>query len=816
MSVPDSQLFITEDLNEVWADTKSPGDSFTYSVGSVEIRDTTIYPQTGNEPEFSDFPVGVPPDIDQPIPLPPLSARFRLEIAGSPGMLFLPKRQVVILQCVDQFGSIQWQKYLYGNSPDVGVARYRCATNARAISVWPGPTDAETRIAICGEQNDDILPFSQAPDGWVVNPSTMLPPRPFSGFIAVYNGLGTLLWTHHFFGSAPATMQYRDCAITDVSIRVVGTGETARDVVTYCGISNLGNPAAGNEWLTPIKPFDPLNGSGGASDFGIGQFDGLVGRLSRSHPNFATDTTSREFHSVVGGPGNDGLFGIAELENDQFVVVGSTDGLESGGVFFPFFAAPVAGSYRVGTALVFDASPNPAAKLVLKDSIPLGTRGQFPTLEAPIHSIARDVAVHLDDLGTPGNGSVQGVDIVGATNDPDFFNSFGVIHSFPSPSLAFDRGGVPVGSAPPSEGFFLGLWNAGGTLTFNSSRSHGFLGGPGEDGLTGVSAWNEYTDQPKVCGYTRDAGGNVDLLVASLLVGIGTTISPTSNLPEWAIVNRRAQWGGAAEDRPAVMGPQSVQFDTGLGPSTSYGSHAGGGISVDPRSRMTVVGATKSLDYPVTAPLFEPRYGPARTTNIPVGNPNDVSDAVRTEFDMLPERVGRRDGTGSSFGSTGLGPVPLPPVGATGGTTPAAALAPFGRRVGEPAPLLKPMAVDYEGDNVAGATPAIVFTPPSNEAIVGGTGLQFGFPVTTPVLIDAVEFWLFDPSVAMQLDPWAAGMGSWRFHIPYALPSMGVISAQLLSLVTCSPSTWTVSPCPHPDLPNSLAIVGSTALFFEF
>ncbi|MBL8728296.1 MAG: hypothetical protein JNM25_07700 [Planctomycetes bacterium] len=42
VSVPDSQLFITEDLNEVWADTKSPGDGFTYSVGSIEIRDTNL------------------------------------------------------------------------------------------------------------------------------------------------------------------------------------------------------------------------------------------------------------------------------------------------------------------------------------------------------------------------------------------------------------------------------------------------------------------------------------------------------------------------------------------------------------------------------------------------------------------------------------------------------------------------------------------------------------------------------------------------------------------------------------------------------
>ena len=157
VSVPDSQLFITEDLNEVWADTKSPGDGFTYSVGSIEIRDTNLNEVTGEGPKFSGEDVGLPPDIPT---TPPVLARFRLQVPS--GGTILPKRQVVILQCVDQFGTIQWQRHFYGGSPGVTVARYRCATNARGISVWPGPTAEETRIAICGEQNDDILPLSQA------------------------------------------------------------------------------------------------------------------------------------------------------------------------------------------------------------------------------------------------------------------------------------------------------------------------------------------------------------------------------------------------------------------------------------------------------------------------------------------------------------------------------------------------------------------------------------------------------------------------------------------------------------------------------
>jgi len=165
--VPDSQLYITEDLNEVWADTKSPGDGFTYSVGSVEIRDTEIDSVTGTGPQYSNAPVVLPPGI------PGAAAQFRLSVAGTPPTL--PKRQVVILQCVDQLGAIQWQRYLYGGSPAVGMARYRCSTNARGISVWPGPTAGETRIAICGEQSDDILPLSQAPAGWVMAPATQVP-----------------------------------------------------------------------------------------------------------------------------------------------------------------------------------------------------------------------------------------------------------------------------------------------------------------------------------------------------------------------------------------------------------------------------------------------------------------------------------------------------------------------------------------------------------------------------------------------------------------------------------------------------------------
>ncbi len=819
-TVPDWDLFDNADLNEVWADTKSPGDGSTYSVGSIEIRDTILDLPDG--PEFSGVVVGLPPDSGAAFSGGAAAAQFVLPVAGTPPRL--QRRQVVVLQKVNSLGGIEWQRYFYGGSPELGVARYRRATNARAVSVWPGATPEETRIAICGEQNDNYLPVSQAPSGWVFTPILAAPKYPYSGFIAVYKGDGELLWTHHFFGSAPAVDATRDfdCAITDVSMRVEGLGDSARDVVTYCGISELGNPSGGNAWLTPILAFAPVNGSGGTSDFGAGpgNFDGMVGRLSRSHALFASDTTTTEFHSVVGGPGSDGLFGIAEMEDQMFVVVGSTDGMVQGGVSFPFnFVAPLSGLYRVGTAMTFDASPtrqNPPLPLILVSSAPLGTRGQHPPAMQPRSSIARDVVVHLDSSGPVWNT----IDIVGATDDPDFFASFGPFQqiSVAASLSSFDLSGSPSGSVPKSEGFFLSCQVSAGYLDFSfAARPAGFIGGPGADGLTGVSSWNEYPDHVLVCGYTEDENGNIDIDVASLLVGIPGTISPSSGNPELTIINRRTKWGGSAEDRPAVMGPQSVQFDTALGPSTSYGSHAGGGIGVDPRARLTVVGATKSTDYPTTASAFQPLYGLPRPTMIPTGNPNSVTDAVRTEFDMLPVGVGRSDGTGSKVGPV---PAPLPLVGATGGTTPTAALGAFGRRVGETGLLLKRMMVDYEGANVVGATPALIFTRPSTSAMVIGTVLQFGFPTASPNIIDGVEFWLDDPSAVMLLDPWFGTVGSWRFPFGIALgavPGTNVISTQLISLITCDSSTWVGSTCAlFPALGLDMTVVGCPAMFFQF
>jgi hypothetical protein len=235
------------------------------------------------------------------------------------------------------------------------------------------------------------------------------------------------------------------------------------------------------------------------------------------------------------------------------------------------------------------------------------------------------------------------------------------------------------------------------------------------------------------------------------------------------------------------------------------------------RGRLTVVGATWSTDYPTTTTAFQALYGLGRPGQIPVAG--TVSDAVRTEFDMLPAGVGRTDGTGSKWGPV---PAPLPGGGATGATTPALALAPFGRRVGEPAPLRR-ILVEFEGENAPGATPAVVFSRPSTAAWVLGTVLQFGFPSSAPIVVDAVECWLLDQTAVMFVDPWFGNVGPWRFLFTNPLapnpmpPHQSEISAQLFRLITCYPSQWVGSTCAfEPTFQTDMAIVASPALFFQF
>jgi len=412
-------------FNEAWADVKAPGDGMQYAVGTIEVNDTA------NTPMFSGSPVSIAGG----------AASFTLAAAN--------RRQVVILQATDTNQAIMWQSYFYGLTTGI-LDR---ATNARGISVWAAADPEDARVAICGETYDAELPLSQDSFGAAtVNAPT--------GFFAVFDGNGTLLWSRHMFGVDPT----QSCAITDLSIRVDAEGN---DVVTYCGISSHGVPAAATP-LSPVDPFPATVGNGGATNQGIGQWDGIVGRVSRSAAGVQTPT----FHSIVGGPEQDGLFGIAEIEADRFIVVGGTRWAGAtpppAGFEFPLLGL-LPGPFDIGVAVVFDFDAG-TSNWLLESTLPLGSSGEVSTL-------ARDVLVLRDgfaivDAGSFATPALHSVAIVGSTNDPDLFAPF--------------LNPVAPAMQGPTDGFVAIAHDLPGSLTAAMGRYHG---GDGNDGLTGVQGW---------------------------------------------------------------------------------------------------------------------------------------------------------------------------------------------------------------------------------------------------------------------------------------------------------------------------------------
>lgn len=134
---------------------KTPGDGRTYSVGVTTVSLASIQP--GQSRPFSNTP-----------------STGDLSLATS--------RQVVILQASGPAG-IQWQKYFFGSTSFQTSGGL--ATHASAISVFPGATPAETRIAICGATYDQTLPASAATNnlwantsssGWIADSSPLILP----------------------------------------------------------------------------------------------------------------------------------------------------------------------------------------------------------------------------------------------------------------------------------------------------------------------------------------------------------------------------------------------------------------------------------------------------------------------------------------------------------------------------------------------------------------------------------------------------------------------------------------------------------------
>jgi hypothetical protein len=747
----------TNDFREFWADVKTAGDGSAYSVGTIEVR-TTLPGAT-----FSGSPAS------PPLALPPFT------VTGTT----TPARQVVMLQQADTAGPvIARQRYYYGTNGDDSLR----ATHGRGVSVWPALNPSDTRIAICGESQDETLPLSNVA-GWPGAGGAGT-----AGFIAVFDGGGNLLWSHHFFGVA----EEQHCAITDVSVRFDAT--TGLDVVTFCGVSSYGNPAA-NATLTSVAPYALPAGScagsaTGLTDNGAGQWDGIVGRLTSSHATPVPATVA--FLSCVGGSQQDGLFGIAEIDADRFVVVGSTG---NGGVVPPGADFPVTfgncvstgtAPFSAGVAMKF--GPISGGTLTLESSQLLGS------LAAGTDTVARDVSVHRQW----GQAGEPGLVLVGATNDGQLLGAGSL--TFPPSVLpqATIGGGV--------DGFVLAGYDLGVTapVVWNVAT---FRGGEGDESLTGVQGWNEFYDSFVVTGPSAAA----DIDIASyykLPVAVGLALltgGATAGLPLGG-----AQIGGTSLDRPTavavpVNGPPMMNATT-LGGFSEFalGNPAGGGISVNAEGRVNVVGTTVSTNFPVTAVGGPP--GRAKT--------GVTHDAVRTAMDMVPPGIGRTDGTGMPVPAGGP-PGGYPLLGVFGGTTPECALTPFGHQIGTTDPQMAPatprMMIDWEGLAPAnGVSGFVVVTRPANSAGFLAAMLQFNFPGTNPlmpvgggplpVLPDGVLLWTTDPS-AVVFSATTPGFDSLRFPLsplpPSAPAGSFTVTAQLICLLATPITGGAIGPvCP--------------------
>jgi len=279
--------------------------------------------------------------------------------------------------------------------------------------------------------------------------------------------------------------------------------------------------------------------------------------------------------------------------------------------------------------------------------------------------------------------------VVGSTNDPGLLQTL-TVTSPAGPHAPVLGPQTTIGTG--ADGFVfachLPLNTVGSLGTKTTPIAATFSGAAGDDGLTGVAGWNEFTDHFTVVGYNAA----VDIDVAGYV--IDSQGLPSAQAAQPMLAMTRSSVGGTQDDSPADVGPlHCLNTTTGLVPwvqSTSLRGPAGGGITVDASNRVNVVGSTLSADYPVTsAGLF-----PAGRAPVLAGF---IRNGIRTVVDLLPPgvdlgpndplfnfHVGRTDGTGVPAPG---GPA-YPPAGWFGGTTPECALNRFGSQIGIPTPPL--------------------------------------------------------------------------------------------------------------------------------
>ncbi|MCA8974045.1 MAG: hypothetical protein KDC98_04950, partial [Planctomycetes bacterium] len=195
------------------------------------------------------------------------------------------------------------------------------------------------------------------------------------------------------------------------------------------------------------------------------------------------------------------------------------------------------------------------------------------------------------------------------------------------------------------------------------------------------------------------------------------------------------------------------------------GSRAGGGVAVDERGRVNVVGSTDSSGFPVTGGPLARGYLSGR-------------DAVRAVLTMLPPGVGRTDGTGTQVHHSAS--IPAVPPGMTGATTPTCALLPFGTQIaGMDPPDLRRMMLDWEGPGPqaspivtgpSGPTPVsihwlLIDRPPFDTSFVMSV-VQFGVPTPPASLVLGIEDWVPGGTPL----PWILYSGLTSYRIPLVLP----------------------------------------------
>jgi hypothetical protein len=814
---------------ETWADVKTPGGRprfdqadgglipdkrRTYCVGTIEVNTTrdvpTLYPGGFVLPaaQFSGSPVGVGGLSNYRFSMPNVTQR----------------RQVVIVQCnrtdrgtkgagLPDPNGIVWQQYFYGQTGAPELLNYTRATNARAISVWEAEDAEDARIAICGESWDERMPLSQG--GGIA--------AGVGGYVAVFDGFGTLKWTHHFFSPNAPTGR---TAVTDLAIRRDASGN---DIVTYCGVTTIGDPGLGSS-MSPKHPFAaPAAGlTTGSTVQPPGQWDGFVGRLFRAP---AATSATTVFHSIVGGPGQDGLFGLAEISPDRFVVVGSTESTPSGTtpLEFPLAELGVAllsPPYQVGAALVFDAS---AVSQTTPGNLSLVFGAALGRAEPGLATIARDVDVGFEVTMATSSGPAvaPAIYIVGSTNDAAFRPTQSFLSVDPQsnqPTFRVRPDPLDGGTFGGAVDGFIAVYREGPTLTL-WPHTFRYWGGPESDSLHGVNGWNEFSEHVAVVGArVSDPLQRADIGVSTYLFdnafgpGVlpGTTATPNDS--QRLRVMRETLVGGTFDDRPAVMGLANIT-DATTG-SVQHGAFltfqlgqaaAGGGVSVANDGRVTAVGRTLPTNgnYPVAG--------------LQARGPDEGADAVRTDLDMVPQSV---SGAGQAAGvsrTDGTGwPAGFPIAGYSGGTTPACGLGNFGRRVGEPLPPLARMLIDYEGlpPAVGVKDAALVVSRPA--AVPGSLAigvLWVGFPtlVGPTAVVDGVEFWADPATWVLLLDPWPSARA---YRVPMAAfpPTGGVsLSMQLHCLLDPTPGAGSFLFTPVTHAPGCVSeFVASPALWFGF